>query len=304
MEDKASPDWVPPPDAALTLTAENFDETINNNEIILVEFYAPWCGYCKKFAPAYEKAAKELQKLDPAIPIAKVDGTVETTLATRFGVNEYPTIKLFRNGNPTEYEGDLTRKAIVKFMKRQSGDASLLKETAKAARNTISKYDISVVGYFENENTPLFKTYMEAANKMRNDYNFYHTFAQGKDIQQNSIAVFLPSQLISKFESKWYTLSKSDASVQEITDFITKHRVPLVGEMSKSALARRYEEIRPLVIAFYSQPDYSHKSRKGKCNFSDIILIFHNLKKMVKTTNFVVHNVDNHYIGQANQILV
>ena len=47
-------------------------------------------------------------------------------------------------------------------MQRQSGDASQLRETAKAARNTISNNDISVVGYFENENVPLFKTYMEA----------------------------------------------------------------------------------------------------------------------------------------------
>ena len=72
MEDKASPEWAPPPDAVITLTNENFDETVNNADIILVEFYAPWCDHCKKLAPEYEKAAKELQNHDPPIPVAKV----------------------------------------------------------------------------------------------------------------------------------------------------------------------------------------------------------------------------------------
>jgi len=262
MEEKASPDWKAPPEAVLTLTQDNFDETVNNAEIILVEFYAPWCGHCKKLAPEYEKAAKELQKLDPPIPIAKVDATVETTLASKYGITGYPTMKIFRNGKISEFKGDRTKKGIVSYMKKQSGNASQLKATAKAARETISNYDISIVGYFENENTPLFKTYMEMANNMRDDYNFYHTFAADKDIQQNSIAIFLPSYLISKYEPKWYTFSKADASEQEITEFIKQHDVPLVGELSRKTITKRYGDKRPLVIAFYTV-DFSHAYREA-----------------------------------------
>lgn len=262
MEDKASPDWAPPPEAVQTLTTENFDDTVNNADLILVEFYAPWCGHCKKLAPEYEKAAQVLQKNDPPIVLAKVDATVENTLATRYGVTGYPTLKMFRKGKVSDYKGDRTKKGIVDYMKKQSGDASQLKETAKAARDTISNYDISIVGYFENENVPLFKTYMETANNLRDNYRFFHTFAKDNDIEQNSIAIFLPSYLTSKYEPKWYTFNKADATEEDITAFIKKREVPLVGELSRKTFNKRYGDKRPLVIAFYTV-DFSHAYREA-----------------------------------------
>jgi len=99
----------------LDLTTETFDEAIKSNPAILVEFFAPWCGHCKSLAPKYEVAATQLKGV---ASIAKVDCTAQEAVCSRFGVRGYPTIKLFRNGNPQEYSAARETEAIVSFMKK------------------------------------------------------------------------------------------------------------------------------------------------------------------------------------------
>ena len=62
-------------------------------------------GHCKKLAPEYSRAAKYLNKLEPPVPLAKVDATVESELATKYGATGYPTLIMFRRGVRYEYNG-------------------------------------------------------------------------------------------------------------------------------------------------------------------------------------------------------
>ena len=87
-------------EAVLTGTGANFGEIVTGNDFVAVEFYANWCGHCKKLAPEWEKAAKLLRKNDPPIALVKVEATEEGNkeLASKYGVQGFPTIKVMRFG--------------------------------------------------------------------------------------------------------------------------------------------------------------------------------------------------------------
>jgi protein disulfide-isomerase A1 len=78
----------------LALTGETFNDFVKEHQLVLAEFYAPWCGHCKALAPKYEEAATILKEKD--IPLVKVDCTVEEELCRTYEVDGYPTLKVFR----------------------------------------------------------------------------------------------------------------------------------------------------------------------------------------------------------------
>lgn len=81
--------------ATLTLTTDNHDETIKDG-IVLIDFWAQWCGPCRMFAPVYEQASD--QHAD--ITFAKVDTEQERELAGRYGIRSIPTLVIYRDGIP------------------------------------------------------------------------------------------------------------------------------------------------------------------------------------------------------------
>lgn len=96
--------------ALVHLNKSNFDETISANKVVLVDFWATWCGPCRMLAPVLDQVVAEV----PDVCIAKVDVDENQELAQRFNVASIPTLVYFKNGKVVEMSQGLTGKDAIK----------------------------------------------------------------------------------------------------------------------------------------------------------------------------------------------
>jgi len=225
--------WVARADDVVVLTDANFDEFIKNNDKVLVEFYAPWCGHCKKLEPEYKKAAAALKADGSTTVLAKVDATAETTVAKKFEVRGFPTMKYFNGGEASEYGGGRSESTIVSWIKKRELPAVTDLTDAEGIEKLSKGDSIVLVGYFAKD-SDADKAFRKIADAKRDNFVFgvVNDAALAGD-DNNSVKMFREAGVDEdkrKFDSVTTSLTGelTDATIKK---FIDEERFPFIDEI-------------------------------------------------------------------------
>lgn len=233
----------------LVLGDDTLASAIEEIPFLLVEFYAPWCGHCKQLAPEYAKAAGELAPSED-IKLAKVDATVHSAAAAKYDVSGYPTIKFFKNGEASDYNGGRTSGDIVSWM------------LSKAGPSVTDIQDFENFEKLKEENPIMLVLYTTETGDDSKILNHFTKFADSEevvacflvsdaeiakkmDIAENSVALF-----------KNYDEGRADYTEEKVTKsklqtFVKPHLLPYVVEFSDDVVQRLFGgEVKEHLIYF------------------------------------------------------
>lgn len=208
------------------LKTDTFKDFVAEHSLALIEFFAPWCGHCKALAPEYEEAATQLKEKN--VPLAKVDCTVEADLCREYGVEGYPTVKVFRGlDNIKPYQGARKAPAIVSYMTKQQLPAvSILNKDTLEEFKTTDK--VVLVAYISADDKSSNQTYSTLADNLRDEYIFGATsdveLAAAEGVKQPAIVLY------KDFDEGKDTFTDK-FTAESITSFAKTASTPLVGEV-------------------------------------------------------------------------
>ena len=115
--------------ATLELTKENFNATIENNDVVIVDFWAPWCGPCRMFAPTFEAVSEQ----HPNVVFAKLNTEDQQELAASFNIRSIPTLMVFREKVIVFSQAGMLPKAGFEQVVQKSLELDMVKVHAEIA---------------------------------------------------------------------------------------------------------------------------------------------------------------------------
>lgn len=244
---------VPEEDNVAVLTNANFAEFIAKHSHVFVKFYAPWCGHCKSMVPAYSALGKRLKEVN--IPVAKVDATVESDLASQFGVEGFPTLKMFINGEPVDYQGERTEDAIYNFITKKTGPVSAEVKDENEIKQ-LEDQKIGVVMFLPRDDEEVLKAFNSVAAKYENitfKYSFDNELRNKYHVNKYVLVVFRNFD-----DGRKIMANDSNPTAEQINDFIKAVRFPVVGEFDEAAAERIFGTESSAVFFFTDNDNDEH----------------------------------------------
>ncbi|GEQ69555.1 hypothetical protein JCM33374_g3227 [Metschnikowia sp. JCM 33374] len=280
-----------PDSAVLQLTAENFKQSLEENPLMLVEFFAPWCGHCKTLGPEFSKAADELKVSHPDLALAQVNCVDHEDVCRSHEIRGYPTLKLTRGLSqpPQDYEGPRDAAGIVDYMVKMSQPAVTtvtdVPAFIKKTKEEIKPYVVQILPKAAHAKSADFnQTFTSIANAGRSERTHYSleddkSIAKfGKlinaDISGDKPQYLLihPGQLddVRVFDGETFT-------IEDFSEWAANAQVPDFGDINRETYLVYMGSTLPLGYYFYNTAEeradvadfFASKGKelRGKMNF-------------------------------------
>uniref|UniRef100_A0AAQ5Z146 protein disulfide-isomerase n=1 Tax=Amphiprion ocellaris TaxID=80972 RepID=A0AAQ5Z146_AMPOC len=206
--------------SAVLAFVEDLDDTFKDtrvNDIWLVDFYTPWCGYCKKLEPVWYEVGVELRSSGSPVRVGKMDATAYSGMASEFGVRGYPTIKLLKGDLAYNYKGPRTKDDIVEFANRVAGPAVRALPSKQMFEHMMKRHDVLFV-YVGGEST-LKEKYNDVASEL---IVYTYFFSASEEVLPESMSLpELPAVIVFK-DGAYFTYDEYEDG--SLSSWVNKER--------------------------------------------------------------------------------
>lgn len=234
----------------LILEDSNIDDVIKKYKHIMIEFYAPWCGHCKKLEPEYAKASVELIKTN--INLAKIDSTKNPDSSAKYGIRGYPTIIYFESGKRTDYRGGRTSSEIVIWLKNiAKDDSSVELKNLEEVEEFIKKDDIVIV-FFGKTGLEAYSTYIKQIEGIKFGNCSSNECLTKYNVADGTVVLF------KNFDSKRADLLPG-FTLEEFRKFISDERSPLIYALDEKNSNIVFIDRIPGLFFFYERQSSTAK---------------------------------------------
>jgi protein disulfide-isomerase A1 len=242
----------PEEEDVIVLSDPTFDHALEDFPQLLVEFYAPWCGHCKKLAPEYAKAGAELKRSGSKVKLAKLDATENKETADKYGVTGFPTLKWFDNGEIIEYSGGKTAGEIIDWINKKLGPAAKVISSLSELKQFIDDNKITVV-FFGKEDSTEAENFKKAVKSIEGAE--YAITTDSAALSEYGLSE--PSIMMFKHHDDRKVNYTGNFDVKNMKEFVTTHKRKWIMEFGEDAIQWIFEKMNPGLFIFRKESDHT-----------------------------------------------